>query len=171
MTYFRVLFAFVSSWFIIGCAPHISEFKYVSLENVPEAEVVEVRQPDIEGVYFAREMPIYYKMEFDEYFLHFTIDDSVYMPNITVEAQVKDDGRTVEIRPAVDTDDSHLRGCRLIRQILSSIKFSVIYQSCNLGDRESNISFEVILDGNVIREDFVRFDVKGNGYYFLWDAL
>ena len=153
-----------------GCGPAFNIYRYISLEDYPDARVVERTQPTPgEHRFFVGEIPVRYEIEREGYTLTFVIHPNNWHPGIGLTIRPFPDRRIhAERYPAPCTewtvqDDAGWLGY-------------AIYPLCFEGDPwnkvEKRLRFQVVdPDGNVVAEEDIPYTIERDGFFMYMDAI
>jgi hypothetical protein len=85
---YRLILVFLVALTLTACGVHISRYQYISLEDVPEIQVLEYGKADRSDIFFQGAMPIRYKLVRDRYDLYFHINTEYHSGILNTKAEL-----------------------------------------------------------------------------------
>lgn len=70
-----------------ACGPHIGQYEYISLEDVPEIEVLLHGRTERDDVFLQSKMPIRYRLIRDDYLLYFEVNTEFHSGVLNARAE------------------------------------------------------------------------------------
>lgn len=160
---------------VLTVACTVSRYRYISLEDVPGIEIVEHGMPQLEGIRGASSMPTAYRLQRSQYEIEFRVNLDTYNAAvyIYVEPKIKDLG-TLRM-----TDQKWRKIPAVSETTCHNYYYSTEHQNrlgfawgCSAEGAGRIISFDVVtIDGIVLGQEDVPFQLKSNGISTLTDSL
>ena len=160
---------------LTACAPHVSTYRYISLEDIPGIRVEAMGEAELENLYFHSEMPVRYSLERKSYYISFHVNKESYFPSLTIVVSSADDGGPLKLehqryRKAKVSQSSCGPSFYRNADQLSRLGFG--WSECDELKQQQIISFDVLsADGEIIGQEDIPFELKSNGFYYVVDAI
>lgn len=153
-----------------GCGPAFEIYRYISLEDYPDAHIVERAQATPgEHRFFVGEIPTRYEIEREGYTLIFVVHPNNWGPAIGLTIRPFPERRIhAERYPAPCTEWT--------APSESGWLGYTIYPLCFKGDPwdkvDKHLRFRVLdADGNVVAEEDIPYTIKRDGFFVYMDAI
>ncbi|ALU44082.1 hypothetical protein [Pseudoalteromonas rubra] len=157
----------------VSCQRYTDTFRYISLEG--NEKVVEVASGIINNpkVKLEKEIVLSYKLERENYSIFFTIDSSGLMPNIIVYSK----GRLEQIAPKIvpkrfrKNKKNSISHCNLSYIVRGETAFEIVVPTCFDFSGGNFISFDVLIDSEVVGKEDLKFTLREAGEYETFDGI
>ncbi|MEC4091363.1 hypothetical protein [Pseudoalteromonas rubra] len=157
----------------VSCQRYTDTFHYISLEG--NEKVVEVASGVVNNpkVKLEKKIVLSYRLERDNYSVVFTIDSSGLMPSIIVSSE----GRLEQRAPIISTKrfrknkKHNIPQCNLSYIVRSETAFQVVVPKCFDFSGGSFISFDVLIDSEVVGKEDLKFTLREAGEYETVDGI
>ncbi len=157
----------------VSCQRYTDTFRYISLEG--NEKVVEVASGVVKNpkVKLEKEIVMSYKLERDNYSIVFTIDSSGLMPNIIVYSE----GRLEQIAPKIvpkrfrKNNKNSIPQCNLSYIVRGETAFQIVVPTCFDFSGGNFISFDVLIDSEVVGKEDLKFTLRAAGEYETVDGI
>lgn len=179
MRKFTIIFLFIL--FSSGCLPKSFDYKYISLEEVKDINVLSHGVSQLSSLKSSNKMPVSYELKKEAYVLVFEIDRGNYWPSILVGAKsFGGDGLVVEAVSVSSCGRFEKWGIDYNIDAIPALRYvwsPAFSNSCEVSNNESYpdqqlIGFKVKNDsGEVLGKELLPFSLINNGIYNEIDGI
>ena len=160
---------------VTSCIPVTEEYFYISLEDVPNIEIVETNKVKLNGLRNNSEIPKKYLIGRLGYELVFTINDDSYLPHLDIQL-ISQPTNDLHLVPRRNMDLVSERGTICSNYYANRDNSSVMGFGWSTGcldeHFEKTISFDVVdSSSNLTIRENIPFKIGQNGKYTVFDGL
>jgi hypothetical protein len=158
---------------VIGCAPQVSRYRYLSFEETPGSKIDSVAPVEVEDLVFGSTIPVEYSIERKDYTLRIVIDPNSYAPNAIIAPEDSPGVRLVP-RPERGARADRPRPCGSYDELAgASAGFAFSWVTCgeDASPEEFVVAFDVVGERFGRVEEALRFRLERDGILWLPDAL
>lgn len=158
---------------MMGCLPQVSQYRYLSFEEVPGVKVESVAPIEVKNLVFRSRIPVEYSLVREGYTLRIRIDPRSYVPNAAIELADSPGVRLVP-RPSRGARVNRPRPCGSYDDISTSgdrFAFSWVICGDDANPEELVVAFDVVGENVGVEEEDLQFKLRSDGVLWLHDSL